>query len=112
MSPHGLPPLKFHSSLPKPHSVLNPRLDQNVDYDDNEIVASVSDNMDTNSDDCEDYDDDDVRRFTNGDSGSRNSSRMFSTLCGGGSSTRSLLRERVQLTNAQSLGKTMFKGIM
>ncbi|KAK3184609.1 hypothetical protein Dsin_031895 [Dipteronia sinensis] len=62
MSPHGLPPLKFHSGLLKPHSVLNPRLDQNVDYDDNKSVASVSDNMDTNSDDDEDYDDDDDKR--------------------------------------------------
>ncbi|KAK2647637.1 hypothetical protein Ddye_015126 [Dipteronia dyeriana] len=161
MSPHGLPPLKFHSGLLKPHSVLNPHLEQNVDYDDNESVVSVSDNMDTNSEDEEDYDDDEDedkrverfyseeeeeeevlgykngcgiklnkglvnnlkievpncgnRRFTDGDSGTRNSSQMFSTTCGsGGSSISSLLRERVQLRNAQSatsLGKTMFKGL-
>ncbi|KAK2647676.1 hypothetical protein Ddye_015165 [Dipteronia dyeriana] len=178
MSPHGLPPLKFHSGFLKPHSVLAPRLDQNVDYEDedgNESVASVSENMDTNSDNEEDYgDDDDLRssgvdfsennpveriyseeeeeevlgykngygiklnkglmnnlkievpncgnrRFTDGESGTRNSSRMFSTPCGsggggggGGSSISSLLRERVQLRNAQSatsLGKTMFKGV-
>lgn len=52
MSPHSLPPLKFHSGLLK--SVLTPRLDDAEDCDDNEndndneeeSVDSVSSNMD------------------------------------------------------------------
>lgn len=52
LSPHSLPPLKFHSGLLK--SVLTPRLDDAEDCDDNEndsgneeeSVDSVSSNMD------------------------------------------------------------------
>ncbi|KAL5865487.1 hypothetical protein ACOSQ3_003001 [Xanthoceras sorbifolium] len=171
MSPHSLPPLKFHSGLLQTHSVLTPRLDEFHVYvdeeDDKESVASVSDNMDTNSDEEEEDCDDDMRssgvdfleknpierfyseeeeeifgyrgfsaklnkglmsnlkidvpdgvnrRFTDGDSGTRNSSQKFSTPSGGGggSNISSLLRERVQLRNAQSArshGKTIFMGV-
>ncbi|KAK3184605.1 hypothetical protein Dsin_031891 [Dipteronia sinensis] len=75
MSPHGLPPLKFYTGFLKPHSVLAPRLDQNVDYEDedgNESVASVSDNMDTNSDNEEDYDDNDDLRSSGVDFSEKN----------------------------------------
>ncbi|KAJ4730295.1 Pesticidal crystal cry8Ba protein [Melia azedarach] len=52
LSPHGLPPLKFHSGLLQPHSVLAPRLYDGEDDDDveeDESVASVSSNMDVDN---------------------------------------------------------------
>lgn len=50
MSPHSLPPLKFHAGLIQPHSLLAPRLGDSEDDEGNnyvdESVASVSDDMD------------------------------------------------------------------
>ncbi|ESR61120.1 hypothetical protein CICLE_v10014121mg [Citrus x clementina] len=63
LSPHSLPPLKFHSGLLK--SVLTPRLDDAEDCDDNEndsgneeeSVDSVSSNMDVSYSEEEDEED-------------------------------------------------------
>ncbi|KAJ0052672.1 hypothetical protein Pint_01781 [Pistacia integerrima] len=152
MSPHGLPPLKFHSGLLKPHSVLAPRLGDSEDDDDNdyvdESVASVSDNMDLNYTDeeeeehlryCNEADEEEMfghkscntklnrgllnnlkievpeinRRFTDGDSGIKKSSQKLLTPSSG-SNISSLLRERVQLRNAQrtaSCGNTLLKEV-
>lgn len=58
LSPHGLPPLKFHSGLLQPHSVLAPRLydgEDDNDVEEDESVASVSSNMDVDNFEEEDF---------------------------------------------------------
>ena len=50
MSPHVLPPLKFHCGLLAPHSLVTPCLDDDDEY---ESVASAPDEEDTNYSDSE-----------------------------------------------------------
>lgn len=138
MSPHSLPPLKFHAGLIQPHSLLAPRLGDSEDDEGNnyvdESVASVSDDMDlTYSDEddehlryCNEAEEEETfgykssntklnrgllnslkievpesnQRFTDGDLGIQKSSHKTLTPSAG-SSISSLLRERVQLRNAQ-----------
>lgn len=153
ISPHALPPLKFHSGLLQS---ITPLVNENQ-TDENESMDSVSDNMDTNSDDDGEVDSDlrcdgvgfegrnlglcseeeeeslgfrsrnvklnkgsmsdlkvelpdggnrlfnDGNLGTGGGGGGGGSLRVLSTgrAGGGGSRISSLLRERVQLRNAQ-----------